>query len=137
MNFGIINQIQLLVQVWRYQYCWEFIYNYSILINNLVGTIQIKVHPTSAPRVPISQFEAISNKKVSGGTRQYDLVFKVGETGFETVTQCSESTQYSICDSTHQKQVRLQLMSWYYQDLVESQYCPKYSKVQHRCANNR
>ena len=47
----------------------------------------------------------------------------IGATGFEPATQCSQSTQYAICDSTHKKQVRLQLISWYYQDLVESQYC--------------
>ena len=51
-------------------------------------------------------------------------------TGFEPVIQCSQSTQYAICDSTLENEVRLQLLSWYNEHENESQKAKGNSKEQ-------
>ena len=40
-----------------------------------VGIIYIKIHPTSAPRVPLTQYETVNNKKRESENSFYDLVF--------------------------------------------------------------
>ena len=61
-------------------------------------------------------------KKDRLGNLSITQILRVGATGFEPATQCSQSTRSANCDSRPNKQVRLQLISCYNRDVFESQY---------------